>query len=98
MPTLTSDDTDDDDEIDFWLRLPRTFSLQSARFELPLDMSLLADMTPIEYLTRYVNVSSARRQLYDKVFVRHRSLKDGNLTDEVRRKVLQGSDNADPAK
>ncbi len=35
------------DEADFWLQLPRTFSYQSSRFELPLDMSVLTDMPPI---------------------------------------------------
>jgi hypothetical protein len=58
----------DDDEADFWLQLPRTFSSQSSRFELPLDLSsTLADMSPVQYLSRYVAISSARRQLYDKV-------------------------------
>jgi hypothetical protein len=72
-----------DDEGDFWLSLPRTFSYQSSRFELPLDISVLSDMTPLEYLARYVSVSSSRRQLYNVVFVRNRSLKDGLLNDEV---------------
>lgn len=79
--------SDDDDEVDFWLQLPRTFSNHSSRFELPIDMSELTEMTPVEYLSRYVAVSSTRRQLYDKVFVRHRSLKDGMLSDEVSTRV-----------
>ncbi len=45
---------------------------------------MLREMSPVDYLSRFVTVSSARRQLYDLVFVRHRSLKDGMLTDEVR--------------
>ena len=53
------------------------------RFELPLDMQVLQDMTPLDYLARYVSVSSSRRQLYNKVYVRHRSLKDSMLNEVV---------------
>ena len=55
------------EEADFWLELPRTFSFTSARFELPLDMSSLVNMTPVEYLSKHVTITSSRRQLYDKV-------------------------------
>ena len=72
------------EEPDFWLELPRSFSFNSARFELPLDMSSLMSMTPVQYLSRHVTVSSSRRQLYDKVFSRYRSSRDGLLTEEVR--------------
>ena len=53
------------------------------RFELPLDMTVLEDMMPMDYLARFVSVSSSRRQLYNKVFVRFRSLKDSMLNEEV---------------
>ena len=72
------------EEPDFWLELPRSFSFNSARFELPLDISSLSGMTPVQYLARHVTVSSSRRQLYDKVFSRNRSSRDGLLTEEVR--------------
>ena len=58
---------DHKEEADFWLELPRTFSFTSARFELPLDMSSLVNMTPVEYLAKHVTITSSRRQLYDKV-------------------------------
>ena len=101
--------TEENEDADFWLQLPRTFSYQSSRywilevllnpflstcfqrhlffsrFELPLDMSMLEDMTPVDYLERHVSVSSFRRQLYNKVYCRNRSLKDGMLNDEVIR-------------
>ena len=80
LPGRLSQDQSDEDK-DFWLSLPRTFSYQSSRFELPLDISVLSKMVPLDYLSRYVSVSSSRRQLYNKVFVRHRSLKDGLLND-----------------
>ena len=71
------------EEPDFWLELPRSFSFNSARFELPLDISCLSKMTPVQYLAGHVTVSSSRRQLYDKVYSRNRSSKDGLLSEEV---------------
>ena len=78
-----STEESEEDQNDFWLSLPRTFSYQSSRFELPLNISVLCEMSPLDYVSRYVSVSSSRRQLYNKVFVRHRSLKDGLLNEEV---------------
>ncbi|XP_040576743.1 uncharacterized protein [Lepeophtheirus salmonis] len=82
IPPKTNKNEDDEEGEDFWLLIPRTFSSQSSRFELPMELSLLNGISPIEYLSRYVSVSNSRRLLYDKVFVRHRSLKDGLLNDE----------------
>ena len=70
-------------EADFWLELPRTFSFTAARFELPLDINSLSGMTPVDYLSRHVTISSSRRQLYDLVVSRHRSQRDGLLSKEV---------------
>ncbi|CAH0385455.1 unnamed protein product [Bemisia tabaci] len=50
------------------LNLPRTFSRQSARFELPLDTSTLARMTPLEYINQHVIVTRDRRLFYNLVF------------------------------
>lgn len=83
LPGRISTEENENEEQDFWLSLPRTFSYQSSRFELPLNISLLSEMTPLDYLQRHVSVSSSRRQLYNKVFVRHRSLKDGLLNEET---------------
>ena len=76
------------EEPDFWLELPRTFSFTSARFELPLDIASLVVMTPVSYLSSHVTVNSSRRQLYDKVFTRNRSQRDGLLTEEVKTNCL----------
>ena len=68
LPSSNLEDRNDDEESnDFWLNLPRTFSYQSSRFELPLDISVLVTLTPLDYLSRYVSISSSRRQLYNKV-------------------------------
>ena len=68
---ISMDEADGEEANDFWLSLPRTFSYQSSRFELPLNMSVLSDMLPLDYLQRYVSVSSSRRQLYNKVQYSH---------------------------
>ena len=46
-------------------------------------MQVLNSMTPLDYLARYVSISSSRRQLYNKVYTRHRSLKDNMLNETV---------------
>ncbi|PSN50040.1 hypothetical protein C0J52_04208 [Blattella germanica] len=56
------------------LSLPRNFTRQSSRFELPLDSRLLNTMTPMEYIRNYVAISSGRRLLYNRVFNRHRKV------------------------
>ncbi|XP_071453238.1 uncharacterized protein [Hetaerina americana] len=56
-----------------WLNLPRTFSRQSARFELPFDSREFRVMTPLGYAKDYVILSSGRRMLYNRVFNRHRN-------------------------
>ena len=40
------------EEPDFWLELPRSFSFTAARFELPLNMSSLVELGPVDYLSR----------------------------------------------
>ncbi|PSN51473.1 hypothetical protein C0J52_00707 [Blattella germanica] len=56
------------------LSLPRNFTRQSSRFELPLDSRFLNTMTPMEYIRNYVSISSGRRLLYNRVFNRHRKV------------------------
>lgn len=46
-----------------------------------MDISVLSTLKPLDYLSRYVSISSSRRQLYNKVYVKHRSLKDGLLNE-----------------
>eukprot|EP00090_Calanus_glacialis_P038992 TRINITY_DN67934_c0_g1_i1.p1 TRINITY_DN67934_c0_g1~~TRINITY_DN67934_c0_g1_i1.p1 ORF type:complete len:174 (-),score=60.79 TRINITY_DN67934_c0_g1_i1:32-553(-) len=64
-------------------------------------MNSLSSMTPVDYLSRHVTISSSRRQLYDKVFSRHRSQRDGLLSEEgtllALGEVMGGSVTADLA-
>ena len=68
---------------EFWLKVPRSFSCISSRFELPLDINSLSNMCPVEYLSRYVFVNTCRNLLYEKVFSRHKCQKEGILSKEV---------------
>uniref|UniRef100_A0A1B6E6S1 Uncharacterized protein n=1 Tax=Clastoptera arizonana TaxID=38151 RepID=A0A1B6E6S1_9HEMI len=76
---------------EFWLSLPRTFSRQSARFELPLDKRVLNTMTPIEYVQKHVAITSGRRLLYNRVFNRHKKEIDEDEEDvDVNERKLSG--------
>ena len=45
----------------FRLNLPRTFSYQSSRFELPLDISILSSLTPLgTYINNFSGVDKGR--------------------------------------
>ncbi|XP_066995852.2 uncharacterized protein [Anabrus simplex] len=74
---------------DLWLSLPRVFSRESVRFELPLDLRKLNTMTPLEYLHNYVSVSSGRKLLYNRVFNRHREEPedDDDEEEEANRRI-----------
>ncbi|XP_049798485.1 ensconsin [Schistocerca nitens] len=68
-------------DTELWLTLPRIFSRQSSRFELPLDSRTLNKMSPLQYLQSHVDVSSGRKLLYNMVFNRHREELDDEDTD-----------------
>nr|CAD7267073.1 unnamed protein product [Timema shepardi] len=70
---------------ELWLKLPRSFSRQSARFELPLDSRTLKTMTPMQYIRMHVSISSGRRLLYNRVFNRYKEDLDD---DEMERRML----------
>ncbi|CAL1544481.1 unnamed protein product [Lymnaea stagnalis] len=47
-------------------------SLQSSRFELPMDMRKLEKLTPQDYLRKYCVITTRRRSLYQKMYQKHR--------------------------
>ncbi|CAH1154400.1 unnamed protein product [Phaedon cochleariae] len=51
-----------------WISLPRTFTRSSAIFQLPMDSRTLSTLTPIEYLRDNVQITSARKLLYNCIF------------------------------
>uniref|UniRef100_A0A1B0CHW1 Uncharacterized protein n=2 Tax=Lutzomyia longipalpis TaxID=7200 RepID=A0A1B0CHW1_LUTLO len=54
-----------------WLTLPRKYTRLVSRFELPIDSTVLSELTPLEYLSKYVHVSNYRKQLYHRIFIRY---------------------------
>ncbi|XP_046596575.1 uncharacterized protein LOC107221273 [Neodiprion lecontei] len=53
------------------LNVPRVFSRQSSRFELPLDSRALAEMSPLDYLGRHVFVTPGRKLIFRRAFNRY---------------------------
>nr|XP_053630698.1 uncharacterized protein LOC128687326 [Cherax quadricarinatus] len=58
----------------FWFNLPRSPSHRAAVFTLPVQITRLLGMTPIDYLKQYMKLRTSRRQLYSMIFTRHRDL------------------------
>lgn len=73
---------------ELWLSLPRIFSRQSARFELPLDKRVLNTMTPLEYVSKHIAITSGCKLLYSTVFNRHkRDVDEEEDTDSLDRRI-----------
>ncbi|XP_064618747.1 uncharacterized protein LOC135482551 isoform X1 [Lineus longissimus] len=64
-------------------------SKQSSRFELPMDMRVLETMSPQEYLRQYCIISSRRKTLYAKIFMKHKDGKLGVLTQRDLEKAIK---------
>ncbi|CAF3011432.1 unnamed protein product [Rotaria socialis] len=52
---------------------PMPLSLQACRFELPYDLKLLENMTPLDYLSKYCRLSSRRQHQFKHIFNRFRN-------------------------
>lgn len=68
-----------------WLKMPRKYARNSARFSLPVNTYDLSTMTPFQYISKHVWISEHRKQHYRFVFKKF--LPD--LTDEVQNKTNQ---------
>ena len=49
------------------------FCLQGCRFELPFDLKLLENLTPLEYLSQYCRLSSRRNYQFKRMFDKYRN-------------------------
>jgi hypothetical protein len=49
------------------------FCFQGCRFELPFDLKLLENLTPIEYLSKYCRLSSRRNYQFKRIFDKYRN-------------------------
>lgn len=53
-----------------WLKMPRKYTRNSARFSLPINTHDLATLTPFAYVSQHVWISNYRKQLYQYVFTK----------------------------
>ncbi|KAG7154843.1 hypothetical protein Hamer_G025384 [Homarus americanus] len=58
----------------FWFSLPRSPSHRAAIFTLPVQITRLFGISPVDYLKKYMRLRTSRRQLYSMVFTRHRDV------------------------
>lgn len=68
-----------------WLQGPHSLSRQSCRFELPMDMRVLEQLSPLQYVARFCRVNNRRRTLFRHYFTKNDRDRDGNIT---RRELL----------
>ena len=62
-----------------WLQGPLALSKESCRFELPMDVCRLSEMSVLDYLTDFCVICSRRKQLYRQSFMRADKDRDGYL-------------------
>ncbi|KAG8177974.1 hypothetical protein JTE90_012660 [Oedothorax gibbosus] len=60
--------------------------LASCRFELPIDLTRLEDLTPLKYVSQYCRVTDSRRAVYAAKYERHLQQSEGKsvLTSDLR--------------
>lgn len=75
------------DSVKPWLQGPHSLSRRSCRFELPMDMRVLEELTPLQYVAQFCRVNSRRRTLFRHYFTKNDRDRDGNIT----RRELHGA-------
>ena len=70
-----------------WLCGPLPLSRQGCRFELPMDIKTLEQLTVVNYLTLYCIVSSRRRHLFRNIFTKADRDHDGIINSFELRKA-----------
>lgn len=62
-----------------WLQGPHSLSRQSCRFELPMDMRVLEELSPLQYVSQFCRVSGRRKTLFRHYFTKNDRDRDGNV-------------------
>ncbi|XP_065359909.1 uncharacterized protein LOC135953825 [Calliphora vicina] len=52
-------------------KMPRKFSKSATRFDVPMDLKSVKDMSVLHYLSKYVWVSRQRKQIYKRIFLKY---------------------------
>ena len=63
-----------------WLQGPHSLSRQSCRFELPMDMRVLEELSSLQYVSQFCRVNSRRRTLFRHYFTKNDRDRDGNIS------------------
>jgi hypothetical protein len=54
-----------------------------------IHIFIVSAMTPMQYIQRYIYISSGRRQLYNSVFNRHKEAEDDETERRIRGQVYK---------
>ncbi|XP_028401574.1 uncharacterized protein LOC114524630 [Dendronephthya gigantea] len=71
-----------------WLTGPLPLSCEGCRFELPMDLKILENLSAIKYLSHYCIVSSRRKYLFKTTFVKTDKDLDGIINSYELRQAL----------
>lgn len=66
-----------------WLQGPHSLSRQSCRFELPMDMLVLEQLSPLQYVSQFCRVNSRRKTLFRHYFVKNDRDRDGVMNERT---------------
>lgn len=65
-----------------WLQGPHSISRQSCRFELPMDMLVLEQLSPLQYVSQFCRVNSRPRLFIDIISLKLTEIGTALLTRE----------------
>lgn len=71
-----------------WLTGPLPLSCEGCRFELPMDLKVLENLSGIKYLSHYCIVSSRRKYLFKTIFIKADKDLDGIINSYELRQAL----------
>lgn len=72
-----------------WLQGPHSLSRQSCRFELPMDMLVLEQLSPLQYVSQFCRVNSRRKTLFRHYFVKNDRDRDGVMNKRELQSALR---------
>lgn len=72
-----------------WLQGPHSISRQSCRFELPMDMLVLQQLSPLQYVSQFCRVNSRRKTLYRHYFIKIDRDRDGVISKRELQSALR---------
>uniref|UniRef100_A0A1B0AQV4 Phosducin domain-containing protein n=2 Tax=Nemorhina TaxID=44051 RepID=A0A1B0AQV4_9MUSC len=64
-------------------KTPRKFSKSATRFEVPMNLATLEEISVFDYLSNYVWVTRQRKQIYKKIFLKYFKTKDHESDHET---------------